>query len=206
MYKRQGETVVSLRLPEKLCIRIESVGTEDIDADDGKIVYDIRFPLYYNNRTIKFLVNVEAQRSTSNNKLGYHIESRIAYYMARMVSSQKNVEFIKSNYDELKDIYSIWICMDTQDGEDSIIELGIQPKLLYGKSNWMPKRSIMNGAIIRIRAVSYTHLDYMEFGYKASKEVFNVDDYGKWKFCDEKDIREIVGDNNTCLLYTSRCV
>ena len=137
-----GETVVSLRLPEKLCIRIESVGTEDIDADDGKIVYDIRFPLYYNNRTIKFLVNVEAQRSTSNNKLGYHIESRIAYYMARMVSSQKNVEFIKSNYDELKDIYSIWICMDTQDGEDSIIELGIQPKLLYGKSNWMPKRSI----------------------------------------------------------------
>ena len=59
-----GETVVSLRLPEKLCIRIESVGTEDIDADDGKIVYDIRFPLYYNNRTIKFLVNVEAQRST----------------------------------------------------------------------------------------------------------------------------------------------
>lgn len=71
--------------------------------------------------------------------------------MARMVSSQKNVEFIKSNYDELKDIYSIWICMDTQDGEDSIIELGIQPKLLYGKSNWMPKRSIMNGAIIRIR-------------------------------------------------------
>lgn len=146
-----GETVVSLRLPEKLCVRIESVGTEDIDADDGKIVYDIRFPLYYNNRTIKLLVNVEAQRSTSDSKLGYHIESRIAYYMARMVSSQKNVEFIKSNYDELKDIYSIWICMDTQEGEDSIIELGIQPRLLYGKSNWMPKRSVMNGAIIRIR-------------------------------------------------------
>lgn len=42
-------------------------------------------------------------------------------------------------------------------------------------------------------------VDYMEFGYKASKEVFNVDDYGKWKFCDENDIREIVGDNNTDL-------
>ena len=148
-----GETVVSLRLPEKLCVRIESVGTEDIDADDGKIVYDIRFPLYYNNRTIKFLINVEAQKSTSYSKLGYHIESRIAYYMARMVSSQKNVEFIKSNYDDLKDIYSIWICMDTEGGEDSIIELGIQPRLLYGKSNWIPKRSIMNGAIIRIRDV-----------------------------------------------------
>ncbi|MGN0329321.1 MAG: aldolase catalytic domain-containing protein [Lachnospira sp.] len=42
-------------------------------------------------------------------------------------------------------------------------------------------------------------IDYMEFGYKASKEVFNVEDFGKWKFCDEKDIREIVGDNNTDL-------
>ena len=42
-------------------------------------------------------------------------------------------------------------------------------------------------------------VDYMEFGYKASKEVFNVNDYGKWKFCDEKDIREIVGDNDTDL-------
>ena len=42
-------------------------------------------------------------------------------------------------------------------------------------------------------------VDYMEFGYKASKEVFKVEDYGKWKFCDEKDIRAIVGDNDTDL-------
>ena len=92
---------------------------------------DSAYKMAYAAAKAKVQEAVEAQRSTSNNKLGYHIESRIAYYMARMVSSQKNVEFIKSNYDELKDIYSIWICMDTQDGEDSIIELGIQPKLLY---------------------------------------------------------------------------
>ena len=42
-------------------------------------------------------------------------------------------------------------------------------------------------------------VDYMEFGYKASKEVFKVEDYGKWKFCDEKDIRAIVGDNDSPL-------
>ncbi|MDD3238843.1 MAG: aldolase catalytic domain-containing protein [Lachnospira sp.] len=40
-------------------------------------------------------------------------------------------------------------------------------------------------------------VDYMEFGYKASKEIFDVKEFGKWKFCDEADIREIVGDNNT---------
>lgn len=42
-------------------------------------------------------------------------------------------------------------------------------------------------------------VDYMEFGYKASKEIFDVKEYGKWKFCDDEDIRAIVGDNNTDL-------
>lgn len=40
-------------------------------------------------------------------------------------------------------------------------------------------------------------VDYMEFGYKASKELFNVKKFGKWKFCDDKDIRAVVGDNKT---------
>lgn len=40
-------------------------------------------------------------------------------------------------------------------------------------------------------------VDYMEFGYKASKEMFDVKKFGKWKFCDDKDIRTIVGDNKT---------
>ena len=40
-------------------------------------------------------------------------------------------------------------------------------------------------------------VDYMEFGYKASKEIFDPEKFGKWKFCNEKDIRNIVGDNKT---------
>lgn len=42
-------------------------------------------------------------------------------------------------------------------------------------------------------------VDYMEFGYKASKDMFDVNKFGKWKFCDEDDIRAIVGDNNSDL-------
>ena len=42
-------------------------------------------------------------------------------------------------------------------------------------------------------------VDYMEFGYKASKELFNEKDFGKWKFCNDDDIREVVGENNTDL-------
>lgn len=42
-------------------------------------------------------------------------------------------------------------------------------------------------------------VDYMEFGYKASREMFDEDKYGKWKFCKDEDIRAVVGDNDTGL-------
>ncbi len=42
-------------------------------------------------------------------------------------------------------------------------------------------------------------IDYMEVGYKASKKLFSRDKCGAWKFCDEDDIRRIVGDNPTPL-------
>lgn len=42
-------------------------------------------------------------------------------------------------------------------------------------------------------------VEYMEFGYKASKELFDVEEFGKWKFCDEEDIRAIVGENDSPL-------
>ena len=42
-------------------------------------------------------------------------------------------------------------------------------------------------------------VDYMEFGYRASKAVFDENKFGKWKFCSDDHIREIVGDNDTDL-------
>ena len=40
-------------------------------------------------------------------------------------------------------------------------------------------------------------VDYMEFGYRADKEMFDTEGFGKWKFSSDEDIRGIVGDNNT---------
>ena len=42
-------------------------------------------------------------------------------------------------------------------------------------------------------------VDYMEFGYKADKEQFDVKKFGPWKFCNDDDIRKVVGDNDTNL-------
>lgn len=38
-------------------------------------------------------------------------------------------------------------------------------------------------------------VDYMEFGYKADPDLFDVEEYGPWKFCREEDLRAIVGEN-----------
>lgn len=40
-------------------------------------------------------------------------------------------------------------------------------------------------------------VDYMEFGYKADKDIFDESKFGKWKFCNDEDIREVVGENDT---------
>jgi 4-hydroxy 2-oxovalerate aldolase len=42
-------------------------------------------------------------------------------------------------------------------------------------------------------------VDYMEVGYKASKKSFSRKDNGAWKFCDEDDLRRVVGDNKAGL-------
>ena len=42
-------------------------------------------------------------------------------------------------------------------------------------------------------------VDYMEFGYKASTEMFEESKFGKWKFCKDEDIRAVVGENDTDL-------
>lgn len=54
-----------------------------------------------------------------------------------------------------------------------------------------------------VKALYLTNLragvDYMEFGYKGSKEIFDTEKFGKWKFCNDDDIRAIVGENATDL-------
>ena len=35
-------------------------------------------------------------------------------------------------------------------------------------------------------------IDYFEIGYKASKAQFNQDEFGKWRFCDEEDVKKVL--------------
>jgi 4-hydroxy 2-oxovalerate aldolase len=42
-------------------------------------------------------------------------------------------------------------------------------------------------------------IDYMEIGYISNEKAFSRKEVGPWRFCDEEDVRKIVGENKTSL-------
>ena len=93
------------------CEKIQGLRTEDKDAREGMITYDIHYAAYLPREAdrVKILINVEAQRDFYP---GYPVESRGVYYGARMISSQNGVEFQPPYYGDIKKVYSIWVCMN----------------------------------------------------------------------------------------------
>lgn len=132
--------------------KVKASATEDTTPNEGTIYFDIRFPVHYGSDHIKILINVEAQKSTNASNLGYHLENRIIYYLSRMISSQKDVEFFHSDYDAIKKVYSIWICMDSKDSDDSINELVFAQRNIFGRERHFSHLDKMHGVVISIRA------------------------------------------------------
>lgn len=91
--------------------RITGIATEDKIPDEGAIYYDIRFFAYVpkEEKRIKIIVNLEAQKTFYP---GYEVVTRGIFYCGRMISAQLDTEFEIPNYDGLKKVYSIWICMN----------------------------------------------------------------------------------------------
>ncbi|MBQ4521989.1 MAG: hypothetical protein IJA10_03445 [Lachnospiraceae bacterium] len=77
----------------------------------------------------------------------------MVYYLSRMISSQKNREFTGDDYQNIKKVYSIWICMnvDEVNKRDSITKFSLSTENLVG--NYFPKKKnydLMTGILICI--------------------------------------------------------
>ena len=91
--------------------KIVGAKNEDKVPNEGTITYDIRFYAYVpgKKKRIKIILNLEAQKKFYP---GYQIVTRGVFYGGRMISAQLNTEFENPKYDDLKKVYSIWICME----------------------------------------------------------------------------------------------
>lgn len=115
--------------------KIISKQLEDDISGEGRIVYDLRFEVNLpDGEKTKIIINVEAQRKSNP---GYSIVNRGIFYIARLLSAQLNTEFTNNGsdsaqYDNMKKVYSIWICMDCpEDKKDSIVSYSLKPEILY---------------------------------------------------------------------------
>ncbi len=125
---RQPQNVKNSHAPESI------TGSDTVDKvpGEGQITYDIRFyAITPTKERIKLILNVEAQKSFD---LGYDLVTRGIFYAARMISAQKGIEFKKSNYDDIKKVYSIWICMEVpRSMEYTVTSYCINKKVLFGQ-------------------------------------------------------------------------
>ena len=119
--------------------KIISKQLEDDISGEGRIVYDLRFVVNLpDGEKTKIIINVEAQRKSNP---GYSIVNRGIFYAARLLSAQLNTEFTNNGsdsaqYDNMKKVYSIWICMDCpEDKKDSIVSYSLKPEILYQGNN-----------------------------------------------------------------------
>lgn len=117
---------------------------EDIIPNEGTTRYDIRFHAHipHTDNTIKILINVEAQQDYTP---GYDIVTRGIYYGARMISSQYGVEFKDSEYNNIKKVYSLWICTDAPNyAKNTITEYKIHQEKVFGDFQGNPRYDILN--------------------------------------------------------------
>ena len=119
--------------------KIQGSNTEDGVPGEGRITYDIKFYVRYpeikgeEKHYIKLLVDIEAQKDFH---VGYDLVTRGVYYAARQVSSQKSVEFEKSDYNKIKKVYSIWICLHPPKYcENTIMRYHLQEQCMAGNAS-----------------------------------------------------------------------
>ena len=76
------------------------------------------------------IINIEAQNDFYP---GYPLIKRGIYYCSRMISAQYGTEFTNSHYENIKKVYSIWICMNPpKSRENSITRYYIAEENLVG--------------------------------------------------------------------------
>lgn len=138
-HEQQGQQIIGLN-------------TENVEINEGLIRFDIIFYVRLPSEDSKdagltqIIINVEAQKDEPTS---YEILNRAIFYASRLVSSQKERDFVKSGYDDIKRVYSIWICMNME--QNSMNHIHFVNDAVIGNHEWKGKIDLIN--IIMIATV-----------------------------------------------------
>ncbi len=131
--------------------RIVGLNTENAEINEGLVRFDIIFYVRMpsvddtKNGLSQIIVNIEAQKDEPTE---YKILNRAIFYVSRLISSQKERDFVNTNYDDIKQVFSIWICMNMDD--NSLSHIHLTKDELLKPCNWKGNLDLLNSVLIGI--------------------------------------------------------
>ena len=125
--------------------RIVGLNTENAKINEGLVRFDIIFYVRMKNGLSQIIVNIEAQKDEPTE---YKILNRAIFYVSRLISSQKERDFVNTNYDDIKQVLSIWICMNMDD--NSLSHIHLTKDEMLKPCNWKGNLDLLNIVLIGI--------------------------------------------------------
>ena len=119
--------------------RLVGFNTENQELNEGLVRFDIVFYVRMKDGLSQIIINVEAQKDEPSD---YEILNRAVFYVSRLVSSQKERDFENSSYDDIKSVYSIWICMNME--ENTMSHIHLTKEDLIGSYEWKGNLDLLN--------------------------------------------------------------
>ncbi len=121
------------------------------------IRFDIIFYVRMKDGVSQVIVNLEAQK---DNPTSYYLLNRAVFYVSRLISSQKERDFVKTNYNDIKRVFSIWVCMNMD--ENSMDYVHLTDDKLLGSYPWKGGLDLLNIVLIGIANELPEHDDKYE--------------------------------------------
>ena len=183
----EGDPSLSINtVPLDDTLDIIGKNTESASLNESFVTFDIIFDAIapVDGKLVKIIINLEPQKTTR--KIHYKLMKRAVYYVARLISSQKEKEFHGDDYNSLKKVYSIWICMTTQNYRaDSIQQYKLSEKLIHGKFHDEQKNyDLISIVILNLgkkptshKLLNLLYLIFMDLKSSAEKETILHDEY-----------------------------
>lgn len=119
--------------------RLVGFNTENQELNEGLVRFDIVFYVRMKDGLSQIIINVEAQKDEPSD---YEILNRAVFYVSRLISSQKERDFENSSYDDIKCVYSIWICMNME--ENTMSHIHLTKEDLIGSYEWKGNLNLLN--------------------------------------------------------------
>lgn len=142
---------------EKSGQRVVSFNTENAEVNEGLVRFDIIFYVRMKDGLAQIIVNVEAQK---DEPAEYQILNRAIFYVSRLISSQKERDFENSSYDDIKRVYSIWVCMNMT--ENTMSHIHLTKEDVVGSYEWKGKLDLLNIIMISLAKELPKHSELYE--------------------------------------------